>query len=212
MSTITDYASLSQAVDDWLARSDLSGYLDYFIQMAEEKIYREIIAQNKGRGVRQMEAALSGTITNNAVAVPADYLGLKNAFISYSSNFYPLERTSIEMLYHLHPQQTSSGLPVLISRDSSNFVFGPYADNAYTLSGVYWQKATALSSSNTTTWMITAIPDALFAAVMASANEFIRDDEVAGMWSTLYASQLSSFIAQDQAENFSGSALAMRAA
>ena len=210
MATVTDYNTLKTAIQDWLARTDIASYTDYFIQLAENQIYRDILSQNEGRGVKQMESTLSGTISSNAVAVPSDYLALKSARISYSSDFYTLEKTTEEIIYTLHPSQSSSGIPKLIAHVGSNFVFGPYADSAYTLAGTYWSKATALSSSNTTTWMTSDIPDILLAACMGAAAEFVRDDGELQKWGNFYTKSLAGFIAQDKAAQYSGSALMIR--
>lgn len=212
MATIVDYASLNQALQDWLARSDIAAYPDYFIQIAENRIYRDILNQNEGRGVRQMEAALSGTIASNAIAIPSDYLALKAARIVVNSEWYPLERKNAEFIYGNYPAQTSTGAPSFIADENGNFIFGPYADSAYTVNGVYWKKAAALSSTNTTTWMITAIPDVLFASCMAAAAQFVRDDATRDLWNAFYQQGLEAFIAADKASAWSGSSLAITAA
>lgn len=212
MATIVDYASLNQAVQDWLARSDIAAYPDYFIQIAENRIYRDIINQNEGRGVRQMEAALSGTIANNAIPIPSDYLALKAARVVVSSGWYPLEKKNAEFIYGKYPKQSATSAPTFIADENGQFIFGPYADSAYTINGVYWQKAAALSSTNTSTWMITAIPDVLFAGCMAAAAQFVRDDASRDLWNAFYQQGLDSFIAQDKASSWSGSSLSITAA
>jgi len=211
MATITDYASLSAAVASWTHRSDVAANLDYFIQVAENRIYREVFALNQGRGVRQMEAALSGTIASNAIPVPADYLGLKIAQINNGGNAYPLERKNEEFVFNNFPMQQASGMPIVIARSGSNFIFGPYADAAYVITGTYWQKAAALSSTNTSTWMITTIPDCLLAAVLVACYQFTRDASGAQTWEGQYQTALQSFITQDKSESWGGSSLAITA-
>lgn len=211
MATIVDYASLAQSLQDWLARSDIATYPDYFIQLAENRIYRDILAQNDGKGVRQMEAALSGTITNNTVAIPTDYLALKNArVVNSAGSQFPLNRRSSEYIFGNYPIQSPTAMPEAIARESGNFIFGPYSDSNYSITGIYWNRAAALSSTNTITWMVTAMPDVLFAACMAAAAQFVRDDDATNLWNTFYQQGLQGFITADKTEAWSGSSLSIK--
>jgi hypothetical protein len=210
MSQITDYASLKTAVGDWLVRSDISdSYIDYFIQVAEETIYDDVFAMNDGRGVRAIETALDGTIASGVLAVPADYLALKSAYISAGSNKYNLERKNAQFIRATYPDDGSTGIPTYIAREAANFIFGAYPDSNYSVRGIYWQKQTGLSSSNTSTWMITEIPTALLAACNAAASQFIKDSVEFQRWSGIYESLMQKFIARDRAEAHSGSALSI---
>lgn len=212
MATIVDYTSLNQALQDFLARSDIAGYPDYFIQQAENRIYRDVFELNQGRGLRQMEASLTGTITNNNVPVPADYLGLKMALITIGNGNFPLDLKSPEFIFTTYPIQAATGSPSFIARYQGNFIFGPYADAAYTVSGTYWQKAAALSSTNTVTWMITYMPDVLFAACMAVAAKFVRDNDAMQVWEAVYMDGLAKFVVADKAEAWAESNLAITSA
>lgn len=212
MATVTDYASLSQAVQDWFVRSDLGTWLDYFIQIAEADIYRDIFALNQGKGVRAIETPLNVTISNGVAAAPSDYLGIKIALVSLGGQTFEIERRNPEFIYTQFPQQSAGGTPQYMARLGQNFVFGPYPDSNYTITGIYWQRAAQLTSVNSTTWMTSAIPTILLAAVNRAAARFIKDQEAYGIWDSLYNQQLSNFILADKAEELSGSSLAMVAA
>jgi hypothetical protein len=209
---VYDYNSLKQAVQDWFARSDIGNWIDYFIQMAEADIYRDIIAGNQGRGVRPMEASLSVAIANGAAAVPSDYLGLKIALVSLSGNTFEMQRVNPEFIYTQYPQQVASGTPAYIARQGANFVFGPYPDANYTITGIYWQKSRQLTAVNSTNWIVNTIPTILLAATNRAAARFNKDQEALGIWSDLYMQQLQSYILTDRAEEMSGSSIAMVAA
>lgn len=209
---VYDYNSLKQAVQDWFARSDMGNWIDYFIQIAEADIYRDIIAGNQGRGVRSMEAPLSIAIANGAAAVPSDYLGLKIALVSLSGNTFELQRVNPEFIYTQYPAQVASGTPAYIARQGTNFVFGPYPDQNYTITGIYWQKSRQLTSVNSTNWIVNNIPTIMLAATNRAAARFNKDQDAYGIWDSLYTQQLQSFILTDRAEDMSGSALAMVAA
>jgi hypothetical protein len=209
---IYDYASLKQAVQDWNARTDIANYVDYFIQRAEQTIYNDIFAMNKGVGVRRMETALSGSISNGVLALPSDYLALKYALISTGGNTWELERRNAEFIYTQYPNRQASSTPQYIARDGQNFVFGPYPDSAYAISGIYWQKAPQLTVTNTVTWMTSYIPLILLAACNKAIAAFNKDTDAVQWWDADYKDQLASFLLADRAEEQSGSAMAMVAA
>lgn len=210
--SVTDYASLQTAINSWYNRDDLSTYIDYLIQMAENKIYRDIFSINQGKGVANIEATLSGTISSGTIPVPSGYLGLKYAYVVISGNSVFLERKNGEFIYSTYPQRSADGPPGYIAKEGTNFIFGPYPDSAYTVGGVYWAKATGLSSSNTTTWMTSDIPDILTACSNYFAGVKTEDDAAAQKWLSIYNDQMGDFIATAKAEAYSGSAPSVKMA
>jgi len=206
---VYDYNSLKQAVQDWYARSDLGNWIDYFIQLAETDIYRDIFAQNQGKGVQAIEAALSTTTIGAGTPLPAGYIGMKIALVSSNGQTFELQRVTPEFIYTQYPDQTASGVPQYFARLGQNFVFGPYPDAAYTLSGTYWKKSNQLTSVNSVTWMTNSIPSVLLAACLKYAARFNKDAEGLSMWDGIYQDGLAKFILADKAEELSGSSLAM---
>lgn len=209
MSTITDYASLKQAISDFEARSDLTTYADYFIQSAEDDIYNDIFQLNEGRGVSELETTFSDAISSGVLALPTNYLGLRSATVTVGSATYPLQRRTVEYVISNYPTRTPTGVPAYIARSGTDFIFGPYPDSNYTISGIYWQKMIGLSASNTTTWMTDDMPLTLFAACMKSVKRFLKDPDGVSFWDADYKSRLSSFLAGKKAEEYSGSELSM---
>lgn len=209
---VYDYNSLKQAVNDWFARSDLGNWIDYFIQIAEADIYRDIFTLNHGRGVQAIEAPLSTTIANGMAALPAGYLALKIGLVSLGNRTFEMQRVTPEFIYTQYPAQVACGTPAYIARLGSNFVFGPYPDQDYAITGTYWQKSAQLTQSNSVTWMTNIIPTVLLAATNRAAARFNKDQEALSMWDSLYQQQIESFVLADRAEEYSGSSLSMSVA
>jgi hypothetical protein len=209
---VYDYNSLKQAVQDWFARSDLGNWIDYFIQIAEADIYRDIFAQNQGKGVQPMETAFSSTTIGTGTPVPAGYVGMKILLVSLNGQTFEVERRTPEFIYTQFPGQSACGVPAYFTRMGQNFVFGPYPDAAYALTGIYWQKSAQLTSSNSVTWIVNTIPTIMLAATNRAAARFNKDEEGFSLWDSLYQQQLASFILADKAEELSGSSIAMVAA
>lgn len=206
---VYDYNSLKQAIQDWFARSDVGGYVDYFIQKAEAKIYRDIFAMNQGKGVRDIETTLTATISNGVVPLPLGYLGIKYALVSVSGCTFELQRRNAEFIYTQYPNRNPAGVPAYIARDGLNFVFGPFPDGGYSISGVYWQRFPQLTTVNSVTWMTNVIPTILLAACNAAVARFLKDGAAQQLWDAEYTSEMADYLLADRAEEQSGSAFAM---
>jgi hypothetical protein len=205
MAVITSYSSLLTAGSDWLARGDLSTFMPNFVQNWEEKFFRE--PKNFGRW---MEVSLSSAIASSVLAVPSAYLGLKHAYVNGSPSSR-LDRVSLNQLYGRYPRGSSTGLPVWMSRDTTNFVFGPAPDSTYTIKGVYWAKPTVMRSYTTggadaiAHWIIVNAPDlALYGALCESAP-FLRADSRLPVWKSLYQEALQDYRQLNKEEDVSGS-------
>ncbi|WP_413194247.1 hypothetical protein [Pararobbsia alpina] len=207
---VYDYASLGQAIQDWFARSDIAGYVDYFIQKAEQKIYRDIFAMNRGQGVRAIESAISTTISaSGTLALPSGYLGIKYLLVGIDGRTFMLERRNAEFIYTQFPNRGPVGTPAYVARDGQNFVFGPAPDSEYTITGVYWQQAGQLTPVNNVTWMTETIPTILLAACCGAVARFLNDTQRQQLWDAEYISEMRDFLDADRAEEQSGSAFAM---
>ncbi|PVX77168.1 phage adaptor protein [Paraburkholderia unamae] len=207
---VYDYFSLKQAVQDWFARSDLGSWIDYFIQKAEAKIYRDIFAMNQGQGVSDIETAMNVTTQSDGTApLPSGYLGLKIGLVSLDNNTFELQRRNPEFIYTRHPFRGPAGTPTYIARQGMNFIFGPFPDQAYPITGIYWQRMGQLTSVNNVTWMTNSIPTVLLAACNAAVARFLKDEEAMQIWDAEYLSEMNDFLLAERAEENSGSAFAM---
>lgn len=202
---LTQWSEFKDAIDDWLARSDLDsgGFAADFITLGETRIYRDL-------RVRQMETALSVSISSGVAAVPDTYRELRFAYIDGDPVQW-LDIAPLQKLYAEYPTRSSDGKPCLISREGSNFVFGPYPDSGYTVKGIYYSRLTALSGSNTTNWLTDDHPDLLLFAALAEAADFLGDDAAVSKWEGKYERKKMEVEAEDRQERFPrGMALAAR--
>lgn len=204
MPQVKDYDSLTQAIIDFTHRPNIGTYADYFIQDAEDRIYRTVLAENQGRGLVWMEATLTATIdgTTGYAPVPSDYVGLKAAQVTASGGTYDLKMRAAQWIYARYPIRSASNPPSFIAREGVNFIFGPFPDGAYAISGTYYQRATALSSSNPTTWMTTNIPLTLLAGAMIAAAKFLKDEAMLQGYTQEFTARITEIIAADKMQDF----------
>lgn len=195
---ITTYAELQTAVKNWLHRSDMDSIIPDLITLGEDRIYRQL-------RVRQMEETLSGTFSGDVLALPADYVELKYAYVDTSSNRW-LERKTAEWIYRNDPTR-SSGEARYIARDQSNFILSP--TEAATIAGVYYKRLDPIDTTLNT--IFTTHPGLwLFAALIESEAYIVRDARMP-MWEAKFGQLVQEVSTEEWRENISGSNLAMTA-
>jgi hypothetical protein len=198
--TIDGYSTLQEAITDWLHRPDLTDEIYGFIQLGENRIYREL-------RVRQMEATFTGTIAAGVLAVPTGYLEMKYAYIS-GSPATKMSRKDAEWIYANYPTRSSGGVPKFFAREAETFIFGPYPDSTYTVTGLYYKRLDSLSDSNTANWLTNDYPGLILFASMCEAATWLQDDPRIPLWEKKYAQIKEQVVRNDQQEEFSGSPLA----
>lgn len=205
MAVITDYATLKTAVSDYLARSDLSGFVPNFVQNCESQIYKSL-------RIRAMENALSVTIASGVAPVPTSpvFVELKYAYVS-TTPVQSLDRVPPDMIYARWPVRSGAEIPRDIAVAGSNFIFGPYPGN-YTVEGIYYGRLAALSDSNTTNWFTTYAPDLLLYGALLEAEPFLKNDGRISVWQTFYQRAYDAVQGEEKRQRSSGGSIATRVA
>lgn len=177
------YTDIKTALANWSARSDLTSYLDDFIDAAEDMMKRPP-AQNSPGGIRaektRVAASLSaGTAT---LSLPADFLEL---------DAFSLTGTDGGVVQYVVPEQlrlafrTGSGKPAFYTiSDVIELDIAPDSAYAYQLS--YWPVFDALSGSQASNWVMANHPFCYLAGSMYYLSRFIQDDEEAARWLSDY--------------------------
>lgn len=214
MTVVVDYASLKQSIVDITHKSNLTSFLDGFIQGAQENIENDIFAENFGNGIRFQEAPFTGTITSGTIGVPSDWLAPKLLTLVNASGgtITDLDFMTPVQLYTRFPSRQASAPPQYIAREGSNFIFGPYPDTGYNVAGTYYAKAVLLDGSHTTNWMVLQAPLLIQAAALVEAYKYLKDPESIGTWQTIYKGKLESLILRDKAERYSAGTMVITTA
>lgn len=200
--SLTTYSELQTAVASWLHRSDLTAILPDLITVGEKKIFREVRA-------RVMESTLTGTISSGVVALPSDYLGVKFARLT-TTPAQNLTWASASQIYAQYPLRSSDRKPVLIGREGTNFIFGPYPDSAYTLAGIYYAQPTVIASSANALFL--ANPDLYLFAALSEAGDYTANDKNVVKWTAKYEAIRDSLNQESRLEAGSGGGMQVRPA
>jgi len=155
---MTTWTQLSNDVQSWCARTDIATQLPTMCAIFEGRINRNI-------RVRQMEAAFSGTIATNVIALPADFLEFKRVWHdSYPD--CPLKPQTLESVV-----QSVEGVPTLYALDGTNVRF----NGTGSVTGVYYQKIPSLYV-NATNWLSVTAYEAYLFGVLAEVATYQKDE------------------------------------
>jgi hypothetical protein len=198
MAYFTDLASLKTAVTDHLNVTITASNLSDLVLMGETKTVRKL-------RVREMETALSITISSNVAAVPSGLLEVKFAYIN-DSPVRRLERKSPGWIYEKYPTR-SAGEELYFAREGTNFIFGPAGTNGHVMKGIYYATPTAMTAAVHS--VFTAYPDVFFWAILSESEPFIGRDQRIALWESKFQQSLMDANKLNVDELYSGSPLAM---
>lgn len=168
---LTTYSELQASVADWLNRTDLTTQIVDFITLAETEIARWLrVWWNEKRAYT--------VPTTSFVALPLDYIGIRNIQWNYSSYRVPLEQVSAELIDNLE-MLTQVGLPQFYVVQDGQFELrpSPASDNTTQLEISYYFKPQALSVGNTSNEILENAPDLLLYAACMIGAKITKDIE-----------------------------------
>jgi len=199
MALDSTYAGLKESIAGWLHRADLTARIPDLIALGETRIYREIRA-------RSMETAFSDTISSGVIALPTDYIELKYAYVATNPT-QVLKRNAARWIHEKYPHRVGYGEPRYIAREGTNFIFGPYPDSEYTISGYYYKNLGLVSV--TAHALFTDNQDLYMWAALAEAEPYIKNDKRVMLWESKYNAIKDAVNGLAEREDYSGSDLQM---
>lgn len=177
---ISTYAELQTAVENWLARSDLTDRIPEFIALAEAKFNRELRCNQMEK--RSTATIDTGTDDPEFIALPSDFQSMKRIRLSSVDGKPQLE---FKAQAGLNEYRTSianaTGYPRYFTIMGDEIELCPTPDDDYTLEMVYRAYIPALAS-NSTNWLLTLAPDAYLYGALMEAAVHIKEDERVTLW------------------------------
>lgn len=188
MTTPTTYATLKTALDDWShSGGDMDTRWAEIIAFAEARMNDELILKNM-----ESEETLTLTVSQNYVALPTGYVSPIALWLVIASL-----RVSLEMVLPQDlPYYINNSIPTRWAIDGVNIRFDSPADTAYT-AYLRMVKASNLSDTNTTNYLLTKRPDVYMAACMVEFARFTSDAETFNMWEPKYLKATASLKAAE---------------
>lgn len=203
---ITTYATLVDAVRDWLGRANDTELLTDAriadcIRFAEADIWERL-------RVREMETYEFATVDGQSESLPSGCLGIRRAYVDTD----PI----VELEYMTPPQfwgtfsQVTTGKPWAYTQEGDNIVYGPAPDQTYTVKIVYWKRMDALAPNTTPNYLFQRQPDLWLYGTLAHACVFTQDDERLATFKGAFAEALSRADMSNEKARWSGSPLMVR--
>ena len=193
---ITTRTELLTAIDNWLARTDLSGRAAEFVALCEADMMRRL-------RIQQMEGSQDVTLTSTGpVAVPAGVLEIRRAYLNQSAPKkidYITPSQAFEMGLNKSP-----GEPEFFTIEDEKIRTIPLPDGTYTLSVLTYSALSPLSTSVATNYLLASHPDVYLFGSLKEAYGYIRDDEEMAKAQARYEAALALVQAQDKRGRVSG--------
>ena len=200
---LTTYDELKDSIADFLNRDDLTSVIPDFITLAEADM-------NRGLRHWRQEKRSTAEIDTQYSAIPADFLEAIRFYIT-SNDTSPLELISqSEMVDRRYRSGDTSGKPAYYAVTAGEIEVYPTPDGTYDAELYYYSRITALSASNTSNWVLEYFPDAYLYGALVHSAPYLKDDERAQVWASLYANAISAINAESEKFKFGGSGRRMK--
>lgn len=197
---ITNYASLQSAIADYLNRQDLTAQIPMFIQFCEAELNTQLRC-------REQIVRAEATSSAEFVQLPAGWLeGINLQIVDGVSplRYVTLDEADIikreRRFDAVHAYSLMNGAIELV----------PAPSDDVDIEMVYYEKIPALSSQNTTNWLLTKAPDVYLYGALTHASPFLLDDQRMSMFASIYGGRVAALNDESQKSLHSGSPLVAR--
>lgn len=188
---ITTYAELQTAIGDWLNRADLDQKIPDFIRLAESTL-NDVLRQ-----ADMVTQSTGVTITSGRATLPADALEVVYAQVG-STEDEPLEQISPQQLTMLRRTRTRDAAnPRFFAIIGRQIVVTPTPSSG-TLDIDYYQRIPALTTSNTSNWLLTDAPHVYLYTSLLHATPFLMDDARYAVFQNTVSQQVMASVKSQQ--------------
>jgi hypothetical protein len=184
---LSTYNELVSETGVYMRRSgstDFTSRIPTFIALSESWFNRQLA--NREQHIR---ATL--TLTAGAATIPTDWIQFEQVSYVATPNV-PLAYLSPDALNVAYPG-SDTGYPEFYTIEGTSIEVRPVATGS--LDVLYQGTVPALTSVNTTNWLLTKAPDIYLFSCLAEANAFIEEAEKAAVWRQRAANALDELVA-----------------
>jgi len=200
------YANLKTEIENYLNRSDLTSYLDTFLDLAESRMNRDL----RLREMEEADTSITTVSGTQSYTLPTGYLEMR--YVVFQTTPYTLlNYMAPPDFFRVYNAGEGSGTPKYYTIVGSKIYLGDQPDSANVLELGMFKKPTALSSSSTTNDILTNFPDLYLYSSLAESEPFLMNDERLPVWAGLYKEGVKSANEAAQRGRTSGATLQMSA-
>jgi hypothetical protein len=200
---LTSYSGLVTYLESLLNRTDQTSLVPDFLTMAEAHFNRTLRTP-------AMEATATSATTSATVALPTDFLQAREVYIDGDNDtvLIPMDPALLRGRYALD----TAGEPEAYTISGSDIVLAPAPSEEVDVGLAYYQKIPALTSTNTSNWLLESHPDIYVWGARYYAAEHARDDELAARCLGVLDGLIASINAAGVKQQMPAGPLAMRPA
>ena len=202
---LTTYTELKASLANWLNRSDLTTEIgDDFIKLAEADF-------NSKLRVRSMIDQVSITVNAETVALPTDFLQIRDFYILAGQTKTPLVYATPASMDATSGTSTT-GRPTSFTILGDTIRFSPKPDATYTAKMNYFKKFAALSSSVATNYILTTHPAIYLYGSLFHAANFLGgiNPQQVQVWQQMFGTAMERLELNDREDEYNGSPLQVR--
>ena len=202
---LSSYSALKTSIANWLNRSDLTSEIaDDFIVLTEADL-------NSKLRIRKMITSTSITIDSETESIPADFLQVRDFFITEGGTKYALKYITPAQMDQIKGSSTA-GMPETFTILGDNFRFAPTPGSSYTATINYYKEFDPLSSSNTTNYILTNHPSIYLYGALYHAANFLGGVEPRQVqqWQQQYVTALERLERNDREDQYGNAPLQQR--
>jgi len=202
---LTTYTELKTSLANWLNRSDLTTEIgDDFIKLTEADF-------NSKLRVRSMIAQVNITVNAETVALPTDFLQIRDFYILNGQTKVPLVYTTPASMDTTNGTSTT-GLPTTYTILGDTIRFSPKPDATYTAVMNFYKKFSALSSTVATNYILTSHPAIYLYGSLFHAANFLGgiNPQQIQTWQQMFATAMERLELNDREDEYNGSPLQVR--
>lgn len=177
---ITTNAELITAVENYLARSDLTARIPEFIALCEAKMNRHL----KCRQMEQRSTTTCDTSDDEPefVSLPTDFQTMRRIRLTGVTGKPRVEYlTGTQIDEYRNGLDNVAGTPRYYTIIGDEIEFLPTPDDDYVVEMVYRKNIPPIAE-NSTNWLLTLAPDAYLYGTLLEATPFIKEDERIATW------------------------------
>ena len=196
----TNYTTFVATVANYLGRDDLTSVIPDFVELAQERISRDLRVQE------MLKVSTATTTAGDAtISFPADFLELREIHID-GTPVYTLEYQTPDKFFR-NEKTHLSGVPTFFTMLGAEFQFAPVPDGTQTVQILYYAKPDFISATQASNVYLAYFPDALLYATLAEAEPYLMNDERVQVWATLYDRAIANIKTNDKGATFSSATL-----
>ena len=183
---INTYATLVSAITEYLGRdqdSTLTARIPDFITLFEAKANRTL--NHPKMETRSTTSVDTSSTSPEFITLPSDFQTMRSVRLSSVTGKPRLAfATKTQIDDYRYSIDNVSDQPVYFAIVGTEMELAPTPSENYTLEMVYRANISALTSGNTTNWLLTLAPDLYLYGALMEAAPYLKDDNRIAVWAS----------------------------